>query len=169
MVVVEPALRVHSVMLPLKELGRVGQHLAAVPETVGNVAAVLPVHSQDDVPRVEDRAVGHHVRNTAGVALHVHVPDFGVQSEQTQGPFPGHILELVDDPSPPVEPASGKAFRVLVLGGRGQAVVDRLRAVIFGGDQVEVGPLTPDFLFDQVEQLGVLPHEGFLGSPVGVW
>ena len=79
--------------------------------TVGEVAAVVEAETENRVARLEERLVDAHVRNGAGVRLHVRV----VGTEDLTDAVSGEVFELVDDHVAAVVPLAGVTLEYLLV------------------------------------------------------
>ena len=115
---------------------------------VREVTAVVELHAEDAVARLEQRHVGGRVCLGAGVRLHVHV----LGAEELLGAVDGELLRHVDVLAAAVVALARIPLGVLVREHRALAVEDRLRNEVLGGDHLErrllPGGLVPEDVGD---------------------
>ena len=100
---------------------------------VGEMAAVVELHAEDAVARIEQRHVHGGVGLRAGVRLHVGV----LGPEQLLGAVDGQLLGHVDVLTAAVVALAGVALGVLVGQHRPLAIENRLRHEVLRGDHLE--------------------------------
>ncbi len=123
---------------------------------VSEVAAMLELHREDLVARLEGGEVGGHVRRGAGVRLHIRV----LGAEERLRAVDGERLDLIVVDAAAVVALARVALSVLVRQHRACGGHGRTRCVVLGGDQHEGLLLALEFVLDEFGDLRVGLGEG---------
>ena len=113
------------------------------------VAALVELHAEHGVARIEQREVHGHVRVGAGVRLHVGV----VGAEERLGAFACEILDLVDDLVTAVVALARIALRILVREHRAGGLEYGWRREVLGRDELQGGVLPLELTIKDREEL----------------
>ena len=120
--------------------------------TVREVSAVLEVHGEDGVARLEQRRVDGEVRGGTGVRLQVRV----LGTEQLLRARDADLLGSVDVRAAAVVALVRVALGVLVRQRRSGGCQHRRRCEVLAGDQLQSAPQPVELIQDHCGDLGVL-------------
>ena len=119
---------------------------------MGQVAALVELHPEDPVARVDARQVDGHVRLGAGVRLDVDVLGAG---EQLEGPLLGEPLGDVDVLAAAVVALAGQPLGVLVRQPAALGLHDRGEGVVLAGDELDLVVLAAALADHRLPELGI--------------
>ena len=125
---------------------------------VREVAAVVELHAEDAVARLEEGVVDGVVGLRAGVRLHVGV----LGAEQLLGAVDGQLLRDVDELAAAVVALARVALGVLVGQDRALAVEHRLRDEVLRRDHLERRLLPVQLVLDHLGDLGIDLGDGLV-------
>ena len=114
---------------------------------VGQVAAVVQVHSHDGVSHVAQGLVHCVVGRSAAVGLDVCM----VRAEEGLGPVPGNVLHHVHTFTATIVALAGIPFSILVGKARTHSLHYLVTNKVFGCDQLDTFELALMLFFDDVE------------------
>ena len=129
-------------------------------KSVGQVTSRRKVQTHDSVVRLQQRRQHFEVGGRATVGLHIYAPLLVVEGEGSQCACLAQRFNHVDVLSTTVISLAGQALGILVGQSTAQALNDRLGREVLARNELQAAPLTPLFLLDDVEYLGVVLLQG---------